>query len=280
MKRLSILTILVFLWFTSMPGATESSIRIGLTPVMLDDELHILNSWRNYLEQQLNRPVNFVQRSSYREITDMLLRDDLDVAWVCGLPYVESQDRLNLVATPIYQGAPLYRSYQITSNKQQAKSWSDLEGVTFAYVDPDSNSGYLYPNYAMMRKQLEPDRMFRRSFFAKAHRNAVEAVTEGLADAAAVDGYIWDTLARDNPALVQKTQIVERSAFFGFPPFVARIGFHQQDTVAFRSALVEMSNSSEGREILELLNIDGFMFTAPSLYQSIADMAQTAGRLP
>lgn len=279
MKRLTVLTVLVLLW-PSMLSATESSIRIGLTPVMLDDEPYILNSWRDYLEQQLDRPVKFVQRSSYREITDMLLRGGLDVAWICGLPYVESQDRFNLVATPVYQGEPLYRSYLIASNKEKIKSWSDLEGVTFAYVDPDSNSGYLYPNYAMMREQLEPGRMFRKSFFAKAHRNAIEAVAEGLADAAAVDGYIWDTLERDNPELVQKTEIVERSESFGFPPFVARATLPQEYTVAFRSALVEMSNNSKGQEILGLLNIDGFMVTVPSLYQGIADMAQSVGRLP
>lgn len=136
--------------------AAEQPVRIGLTPVFLDDEPHILNEWRNYLERNLHRPVTFVQRGSYREITDMLLRSELDVAWICGLPYIERQEQLQLVATPIYQGEPLYRSYLITAAGKSVQQWDDLGGMVFTYVDPDSNSGYLYPNYAMRQRQLDP----------------------------------------------------------------------------------------------------------------------------
>lgn len=279
MNLLRLFTILMLSW-VGMLSAAETPIRIGLTPVFLDDQPRILKAWRGYLEQQLNRPVTFVQRGSYREITDLLLRGDLEVAWLCGLPYIERRDQLNLVATPVYEGAPLYRSYLITSADRKIANWRDLAGGVFAYSDPDSNSGYLYPSYAMKQQQLDPDKLFRKSFFAKGHRNVVAAVASGLADAGAVDGYIWDTLARDNPELILQTKVIERSETFGFPPLVARTDYPQQDMNALRSALMDMQTSNEGRAVLELLNIDGFIVTEPALYQRIAEMAHTVGRLP
>ena len=55
-------------------------LRIGLTPVFLDDQPRILQAWRTYLERQLGQAVHFVQRGSYREISDLLLRGDLEAA--------------------------------------------------------------------------------------------------------------------------------------------------------------------------------------------------------
>ena len=43
-------------------------LRIGLTPVFLDDQVAFLNEWREYLATRLGRPVAFVQRGSYREV--------------------------------------------------------------------------------------------------------------------------------------------------------------------------------------------------------------------
>jgi phosphonate transport system substrate-binding protein len=276
---LRLITFLILSW-VSMLSAAETSIRIGLTPVFLDDQPSILKAWRGYLERRLNRRVTFVQRGSYREITDLLMRGDLEVAWLCGLPYIERQEQLSLVATPVYKGAPLYRSYLITSADGKIASWRDLAGGVFAYSDPDSNSGYLYPSYSMRQERLDPDALFRKSFFAKGHRNVVAAVASGLADAGAVDGYIWDTLARDKPELTRQTKVIERSETFGFPPLVARNDYPQQEVSALRSALMDMQASDDGRAVLKLLNIDGFIVTEPALYQRIADMARAVGRLP
>lgn len=278
--NLRCLLIVLMLFWMSVSSAAETPVRIGLTPVFLDEQPRLIKAWRTYLEQRLNHPVIFVQRGSYREITDLLLRGELEVAWLCGLPYVEKQEQLSLIATPIYKGAPLYRSYLIISVKRKITGWRDLAGGVFAYSDPDSNSGYLYPTYALKREHLDPDSLFRKSFFARAHRNVVEAVASGLADAGAVDGYVWDTLARDNPELIRQTKVIERSETFGFPPLVARKDFPREQMKALRSALVAMPTNAEGREILVLLNLDGFTLTKPSLYQSIADMAHAVGRLP
>ena len=263
------------------PPPQPVPVHFGLTPVFLDDQPRMLKVWRDYLESRLARPVVFVQRGSYREITDLLLRGDLDVAWVCGLPFVEWENRLRLIAVPLYQGAPLYRSYLIVPREdQETETWEDLKGGVFAFSDPDSNSGSLYPRYAMAQAQISPEKLFRKTLFARGHRNVVEAVAAGLADGGAVDGYVWETLDRRHPDLTKNTRVVLRSETFGFPPLVARSDLSPQDAEAIGSVLRGMTDDPEGRRVLELLNLDGFAAVKPALYGSIREMARALGRLP
>ena len=255
--------------------------RIGLTPVFLDNQPRILRAWRHYLEQQLDRKVAFVQRGTYREIVEGLSRGELDAAWLCGLPFVERRSRLALVAAPVYQGAPLYRSYLIVRNDDtKTNSWKDLPAGVFAFADPDSNSGYLYPKWAMQTVGLDPETHFRKHFFAHGHRNVIEAVAVGLADAGAVDGYVWDTLTRDRPEITSNTRVVLRSETFGFPPIVARAGWPEQAVRDLQKALVGMASDRDGQDILRQLNLDGFAKVKPALYESIAKMSRAVGRTP
>lgn len=256
--------------------AQRDALRIGLTPVFLDDQPRILRAWQKQLTQQLGRPVSFIQRRTYREIIDMLLRRELDAAWLCGLPYVNRQPVLTLVAAPLYQGAPLYRSYLLVhKDDTETNVWRDLEPGVFAYSDPDSNSGYLYPRWAMRKAGMDPDRHFRRSFFAHSHRNVIEAVASGLADAGAVDGYVWDTLVRIHPEITASTRVVMRSETFGFPPIVARLDLPEHTLEGLRSALTSMDKEPQGQAVLQQLNLDGFVEVEPALYQGIANMARS-----
>lgn len=267
--------------FTAVALGEVPPMRIGLTPVFLDDQPRVLNAWRDYLEKRMGRPVSFIQRGSYREITDLLLRGELEAAWLCGLPYVERQSRLSLVATPLYQESPLYRSLLIVPKEDQdTAEWEDVPPGVFAFSDPDSNSGYLYPRYAMKKNGIDPEQRFRKTFFAHGHRNVVEAVAVGLADAGAVDAYVWETLERDHPEFTADTRVVLRSETFGFPPIVARADLPDSEILALRRVLVEMGADPEGRRVLDLFNLDGFVEAKPALYDRIAEMSRSLGRVP
>lgn len=274
MDRRAFLTASLLLLQTGpAPGAPVAPLRFGLTPVILDDQIDFLDRWRRYLQQHLRRPLRFVQRGTYREITELLLREELDVAWICGYPYVRESERLGLIAVPLYQGRPLYRSYLIASAEDTAiHGWRDLSGKVFAYSDPGSNSGYLYPRYAMNRLGLSPRGLFRRSFFTWAHRDVVRAVAEGLADAGAVDGYVYETLAKYHPELVGRTRVVLRSGPFGFPPVVARRNLAEATVKALRTALLRMNEEGVGRLLLRQLNLDGFSVQPSALFDDIEHM--------
>jgi phosphonate transport system substrate-binding protein len=255
--------------------AERPPIRIGLTPVFLDDQINFLTRWRIWLEERLGRTVIFVQRGNYREIVDLVLGGKLDFAWICGYPYVRHRNELTLAAVPLWQGKPLYQSYLIVpASDTRSKSLLDLRGKIFAYSDPDSNSGYLYPRYSLTMRGENSANFFSRTFFTWAHRKVVEVVGVGLADGGAVDGYVWEALAISHPQLTSATRIIERSPLLGHPPIVARPGIPPRELERFREALVTMAQDVRGAELLKELHLDGFVEASPSLYDDIARMAK------
>jgi len=256
----------------------EPALRIGLTPVFLDDQVSFLNDWRGYLERRLNRQVRFVQRGSYRGIVELLKQGQLDFAWLCGYPFVRHRGQMKLLAVPLYHGKPLYRSYLIVpASDTRTRSVLDLRGKVFAYSDPDSNSGHLFTQFELLRLNEAPASFFGKTFYTWAHRKVVDAVSVGLAQGGAVDGYVWDTLALSHPELTGRTRVVERSPEFGFPPFVARASLAGADFAAMQAVLAHMRDDAQGRALLKRLNLEGFESGTPALFDSVDAMSRAVG---
>jgi phosphonate transport system substrate-binding protein len=251
--------------------AQNGAFRFGLTPVFLDSDVQLLQALDTYLGARLRSPVELIKRRTYQEITLMLLSGQLDAAWICGYPFVQYREQLALVAVPLYRGQPLYQSYLITNEANDAKAFEDLAGDVHAFSDPDSNSGFLVTRALLAERQQTPDQFFRQYFFTYGHRNVIRAVAAGLADSGSVDGYVYDVVAELEPALVQPTRIIRHSEWLGFPPIACLRQAQARPAVqALAAALRTMPDSTEGREILAMLRLDGFADEAPALFDGIA----------
>jgi phosphonate transport system substrate-binding protein len=250
-------------------------LRIGLTAVFLEEQTALVYSWQLYLENRLKRRVSFVQRANYSEILVLLKNGKLDFAWLCGYPYITNKKFLRLLAVPVYHGKPIYQSYLIVpSTDHKTRTIVDLKGKVFAFSDPDSNSGYLVPVYELEMLNKNPGTFFGKAFFTWSHGKVIEAVASGLAQGGAVDGYIWDSLALLHPELTSRTRIVKKSPDFGFPPLVARRSVANTDVNALRTVLLSMPRDEEGKELLEQMNLDGFVSGNDKMFESIANMAR------
>ena len=263
---------------SSTLAKSPKTFRVGMTPAFLHDQYSLLEDWRLYLQARLGHPVEFVQRDSYRETMDLLRQDRLDFAWICDYPYVHLRDQVRLLAVPLNQGKPLYRSYLIVPARDtQTRSLLQLKGKVFAYADPYSNTGYLVPRYDLKRSDQDPEKFFSRTFFTWSHRKVIDAVASGVAQGGAVDSFIFDTLAKVKPEIVARTRIVTRSRDYGFPPFVARLPADPDDFAALQRVLLGMERDPEGQAMLRRLNLDGFVVGDPKDYQAVAEMMKIFG---
>jgi len=265
-------------WLAWVPSAATQDragepFLFGITPVFMVDQTAFLAGFGPYLEERLGRPVRFVRRKSYAEITDMLLRGELDAAWICSFSYVFNRGSLPLVAIPVFEGEPYYQSYLIVpATDGDTRGYGDLRDKVFAYVEPRSNTGYLYPRYAIAQLGGDANAWFRETFFTWSHPDSVLAVADRVADAAAVDGYIWEVLRRGDPALTERTRVVSGSPKFGFPPIVAGSVLSDEAQARLAKALLGMHRDPEGRRLLDLLYLDHFMAPRDEIYDSIVDM--------
>ena len=251
--------------------ATEPPIRFGLTAAVVRENLDLYERFAGYLGRKVGRPVQFVQRRTYRESMGLLETGEHDFAWICSFPYAKYRDSkiFGLMAVPVFEGEPLYRSYIIVHKDRSFRTIADLEGRVFAYTDPDSNTGYIVPRHMLGDLERNPDSFFRHTFFTYSHTEAIEAVAERVADGAAVDSYVWEYLNRREPKFTARTKIIQRSEAFGFPPLVYRTGVDPELRARMTEALLTMDKNLEGRALLAELMLDRFITASSSLYDNV-----------
>jgi phosphonate transport system substrate-binding protein len=246
--------------FKPAVGKPNTAVAFGTTAVFLDNEISLLDQWSRELGDVCSADVKFVQRNSYREINELLADNRLDLAWVCGFPYVTHLQTMRLMAIPDYQGQPLYRSYLIVPRSDSTTTHiTQLRDRVFAFSDPQSNSGFLVPTTELIRAGIRPSQFFKRSFFTFAHRKVIDAVSSGVADGGEIDGYVFDTIAKQHPERTRDVRVAWRSPQYGFPPIVARRSLDEASFLRIQDALVGMKHHTEGLGILRRLNLDGFV---------------------
>lgn len=209
----------------------------------------------------------------------MLVSGQLNAAWICGYPFVQYRDRLDLIATPSWNGKPLYQSYLIVAAGRTVEDWRALKGDIHAFSDPDSNSGFLVTRALLAENRLLPEAFFSRTFYTYGHRNVIRAVASGLAQSGSVDGYVWEVMREIEPGLVDQTRIVRRSEWLGFPPVAApKLLAGDPRTQRVRDALLSMADDPQGRKVLKLLRLDGFVAGDAPLFDTIAAKVELVRR--
>jgi len=233
----------------------------------------------DYLSGKLDRPVELVQRRTYAEVNDLIESGFVDVAFVCTSAYVDGRERfgMELLAAPQVNGEAVYYSLLIVPKDSAAQSMADLRGKVFAFTDPMSNTGRLYPTYVVQQLGSAPDQFFARTFFTYSHDDAIRAVADGLADGAAVDSLVYDFAVARDPYLAERLRIIHRSPSFGIPPVVVGPGIRPQLKAELQSVLLNMDDDAEGRKGLEAIGVERFVLIDDSAYASVRDLVAAVG---
>lgn len=235
----------------------------------------------DYVQEKLGMHVWLIDRENYAEINSLLKAGDIDVAFVCGGPYVDGHAAfgMNLLAAPLVNGETVYYSYIIVNKESGIEKLEDLRGRTFAFTDPLSNSGKIVPTYMLSKMDETPDIFFSKYDYTYAHDKSIKAVAEGIVDGAAVDSLIWEYINHNSPEITSRTKIVHRSPPYGIPPIVVRSGLAPSLKEKLREIFLNIHNDEHGREILQDMMIEKFVPVEDSLYDSIREMKQwLAGR--
>ncbi|MBI4681674.1 MAG: phosphate/phosphite/phosphonate ABC transporter substrate-binding protein [Nitrospirae bacterium] len=230
----------------------------------------------DYIGEKLGRKVEFVDREDYAEINALVKKRDVDVAFVCGGPYVDGHADfgMELLAAPVAYGGTVYYSYIIVSKDSPVDSLEGLRGKTFAFTDPLSNTGKLVPTYMLAKMNETPETFFKSFDYTHAHDKSIKAVATGVADGAAVDSLIWEYANRTNPEFTSRTKIIKKSPPYGIPPVAVHPDMEARLKESLRQIYLNAHNDGKGRGILKGMMVDKFVPIDDGAYDSIREMKQ------
>ncbi len=229
-----------------------------------------------YLGGKLGKDLEFVQRKTYAEIDELLKKGEIDLAFICSGPYVAGREKFGFepLALPEVHGSHFYRSYLIVNKESTFQKLEDLKGHTFAFTDPDSNTGRLVPTSWLAEMHEQPETFFSRIVYTYSHDNSIMAVARNLVDGATVDGLIWEFYQQKNPTFTSQTRIIKKSEPFGNPPLVASKNLSVDSRERIRQILFSMHQDPEGKKILAELMIDRFIAPQDEWYDNLRQMYQ------
>jgi phosphonate transport system substrate-binding protein len=228
------------------------------------------SEFTNYLAMKLDRPVVMKQRRTYSEINQLLWNDEVSMAFTCTGGFLEGRRSFDLesLATPIVNGKTTYQSFVIVQKKHSATNIADLRGSIFAFTDPLSLTGRIYPTSTINSMGFKTKDFFKKTFFTASHDKSIDAVARGVATAAAVDSIIFNSLMQIPGSVAHQVKVIQTSPLFGMPPVVVSPNLEKDTKLLLLKILLNMAEDPVGKDILHALEIDGFAIPDPSMYRS------------
>ncbi len=223
------------------------------------------------LAKAIGQPIKLIHGRSYAHVNTQLLAGKMDMALICTGGYAElmkGKEEIPILAVPRVKGKTTYQSYVIVKADSDARSFADLVGKRFAFTDPLSNTGYLYPLSLLRAQGSTKDKFFASYTFVGSHDRAIRAVSLGAQDAAAVDHLIFEYFKKRKPETVKGLRILGRSPEYGIPPLVASPRTTRAQQRKWRQALLALHKQPQTQKTLKQLEIERFVVPEKNLYDS------------
>lgn len=260
-------------------------VRIGVLPE--EDHAVMVERYQSlmvHFEDALGLPVELFFGTDFTAMIEAMRFKHIEVSKFGPFAYILAHDRAN--ARAFVQGArdasnPTYTSHIIVRKDSGINAISDLEGKTFAWVDPASASGYMFPR-AHLVAELDTtndhiDDLFRAVVFSGGHDASVRLVINGDVDAAAVsDSQVQRMAAAEFPG-VDNLQVLTETRPIPRSPEAYRDDLPE----SLKQALYDAYTSFDDEEFLVAHNYhDGFIPVEDDAYDVVRDTARLLGLSP
>lgn len=255
-----------------------------MVSLMADNAAPFYRALAGYLACHTGIGIDMEESVPWQERERMFDQGEVEIAVICGLPYVQKTDRgeppLELLAAPVMAGRrygrqPVYFSDVIVRRDSPCRRFADLRGASWAYNEPNSHSGYNLTRYHLARLG-EQDGYFSRIVEGGAHQVSLRMVLEGRVDASAIDAIVLGMELKQYPELAPEIRVLETFGPSPIPPAVVSTRVPAPVRQALRGALFAMHEDGRGREILAAALTDRFVPVTDADYDAIRRMTQAA----
>ncbi|WDY55736.1 phosphonate ABC transporter substrate-binding protein [Pseudomonas sp. PSKL.D1] len=259
----------------SHSAQAADAVRIGLIPsedsqAMIEGSKQVLDQ----LQQHLGMPVEPFVATDYNGVIEALRAGKLDVAYLGPFSYVLASQVAGAEAFAVAEtqktGKSAYRSVIVVRSDSPIQSLADFKGHTFAFVDPSSASGHLFPKAGVEKAGYQPEQLFKRVIFSGSHDASILAVANGKVDGAAVADRILASAIAAGEVGKDDLRVVWSSAEIPESPMAFRKNLDPALKHKLAAAMAQVKNVAWTDQGM----LNGFQPTNDAAYDVVRETAQ------
>lgn len=257
---------------------------LDVTSLMAENADVVVDAIVRYVADRLEVAMGFIHDVPWQEREKLLDAGQIQVAWICGLPYVRkvggSNPPIELLAAPVmqaprYEDRPIYFSDVVVRRDSPATTFAELRGQSWAYNEPGSHSGHNVVRYHLA-KLGEVGGYFGRVVESGAHQRSLRMILDGRVDASAIDSTVLEMEFERDPTIRSAVRVVETLGPSPIPPWVVLRSQSRERRQALREVLLGMHHDPRGHAILAEGHMARFTRVVDSDYDPIRRMEREA----
>jgi phosphonate transport system substrate-binding protein len=257
---------------------------LRLANFLADNARPVYERIAGYLADRLDTPVELLAGVPWEERHRRLDAGDIDVAFICGLPYSQKHDRPGrpvellcapVMAAPRYGGRPVYFTDVVVRRDHPARAFADLRGRVWAYNDAGSHSGYNVVRHHLLTLE-ETGGFFGRVIASGSHQSSLQMVLAGEIDASGIDSTVLELEIARRPELGAALRTIATIGPSPIPPVVVARRLDATLKARLRALFLGMAGDAAARALLADGRLAGFVPVADADYDPIRAMLRRA----
>lgn len=257
-----------------VPAENAQQVALNAQPIVL------------ILQKELGLEIQSFVATDYTGVVEALRANKLDIAFLTPASYVlaKVEAHVKVVLKSHRRGRPYYYAAIITHVDSGIEALEDLRDKTFAFGDPLSTSGHIFPRKMFEEKGINPVKDFKKVIFSGGHDATVLAVLNRKVDAGATfanfpDGKdaAWTQYLKD-PEEQKKIRAIAYSEPIPSDNLVVNANLDPRLTRKITKIFLDLSKDPAGKKMLrDLYKIDGFIPATDRDYDSVREAFKIAG---
>jgi len=281
-KRLSIIvTVLgISLFFQPLIGQA-AGLQFGFTPVLSEAEMkEEFQPLMDYMTRSTGIEVSLYIAKNYGDLKEQMEAGKVQIGSFSPFAYVDAArgGKIKIIAQSILDHSAFYKGLIIARKDSGITGLSDLPGKRFAFVDPKSASGYVYPRAMLIEKGFDPDKFFKEILFAGGHDKVIVAVLEGKVDAGAIyDGAL--SIAKEKGLKTEDLMTLASTEPIPHDAIVVRTDLDDGTTQKIQKVLIDLEKTEEGKKVIakSKKKLTGHILAEDKTFDVVRRTAKIAG---
>jgi phosphonate transport system substrate-binding protein len=274
--------------FACSPTHDKSKIlRVGFVPAENAQEVaRNAQPIVQILQENLKMEVQSFVATDYTGVVEAFRANKLDIAFLTPASYVLANGEANVrvILKSHRRGRAEYYSAIITHADSNIRSLADLRDRTFAFGDPLSTSGHIFPRKMFAENGINPTKDFKRVIYSGGHDATVLAVLNRKVDAGATfanfpngKGGAWTRYLTD-PKEQKQIRAIAYSEPIPADNLVINANLDPDLIRRIEKIFLDLSADPAGKKMLrDLYQIDGFVTATDQDYDSVRQAFKIAG---